>query len=98
VVVDNDGGGIFSFLPQATQLPDDRFEQLFGTPHGIDVGRLAEAHGLAVERLDRPGSVAVAVARSHADGGARVLVARTSRAGNVAVHDELYEAVAAALA
>lgn len=98
VVVDNDGGGIFSFLPQATQLPDDRFEQLFGTPHGIDVGTLAEAHGLAVERLDRPGSVAVAVARSHADGGARVLVARTSRAGNVAVHDELYEAVAAALA
>ena len=37
VVVDNDGGGIFSFLPQAADLDWQRFEQLFGTPHGTDV-------------------------------------------------------------
>ena len=45
VVADNQGGGIFSFLPQATTLDADRFEQLFGTPrrHALDV--VAEAFG-----------------------------------------------------
>ena len=37
VVVDNRGGGIFSFLPQAG-LPSERFELLFGTPPEADVG------------------------------------------------------------
>ena len=49
-MVDNDGGGIFSFLPQATRLPSERFEQLFGTPHGTDVVALAAAHGLDAPR------------------------------------------------
>jgi 2-succinyl-5-enolpyruvyl-6-hydroxy-3-cyclohexene-1-carboxylate synthase len=50
VVVNNDGGGIFSFLPQATAARPDaglpaHFEELFGTPHGIDLGPLVTALG-----------------------------------------------------
>ena len=51
VVVDNDGGGIFSFLPQATSLDSERFEQLFGTRHGTDVVALAAAHGIAARTV-----------------------------------------------
>ena len=96
MVVDNDGGGIFSFLPQAEALAAGRFEQLFGTPHGVDLVGLAAAHGISSRVIDRQVDLAPAVARSAALGGIHLLVARTDRAANVAVHDELQAAVAAA--
>ena len=56
VVLNNDGGGIFEFLPQAEQLDRDEFEALLGTPLGLDPARIAAVHNLPhtrVERLDR---------------------------------------------
>jgi 2-succinyl-5-enolpyruvyl-6-hydroxy-3-cyclohexene-1-carboxylate synthase len=96
VVVDNDGGGIFSFLPQARALPEDRFEQLFGTPHGVDLVGLATAHGVAARRVD--GDVDGAVRSAVEAGGVHVLVVGTTRTANVAVHDRCHAAVAAAFA
>ncbi len=97
IVIDNDGGGIFSFLPQGTQLPTDRFEQLFGTPHGVDLTKLAEAHGIPYEVLTTQADVGPAVAASAGQVGPRILIIRTDRAANVAVHAEIHAAVAAAL-
>ena len=45
VVIDNGGGGIFSFLPQSSELDEAYFERLFGTPQRIDVADLARAAG-----------------------------------------------------
>jgi 2-succinyl-5-enolpyruvyl-6-hydroxy-3-cyclohexene-1-carboxylate synthase len=97
VVVDNDGGGIFSFLPQGEALGADRFEQLFGTPHGVDLSVLAAAHGLMTVEPATGADVADAVLASVGAGGARLVQIRTDRTTNVAVHNELNQAVAAAL-
>lgn len=93
VVTDNDGGAIFSFLPQATSLSADRFEQLFGTPHGTDVVALAAAHGLGACSVTSATELLAAVA----DPSITVVRVPSERAGNVAVHDQLHAAVAAAL-
>jgi len=97
VVVDNDGGGIFSFLPQATSLDGERFERLLGTPHGLDLCAVAEAHGAKSSVATCVAELAEAVTRPESGGGVRVVVVRTDRAANVAVHDELHQAVASAL-
>jgi 2-succinyl-5-enolpyruvyl-6-hydroxy-3-cyclohexene-1-carboxylate synthase len=56
IVLNNDGGGIFEFLPQAEQIERPEFEALLGTPLGLDLARVAAVYDLPharVERLDR---------------------------------------------
>lgn len=96
VVVDNDGGGIFSFLPQASTLAEGRFEQLFGTPHGVDLCALAQVHGVPAERVSTRTGFQAAVAGALTRGGTRVVVVHSDRRANVALHEQLHDAVAAA--
>jgi 2-succinyl-5-enolpyruvyl-6-hydroxy-3-cyclohexene-1-carboxylate synthase len=93
VVVDNDGGGIFSFLPQASALSAARFELLFGTPHGTDLAALSAAHRLPFHQPETPGGLSELV-RARAAGVIRVV---TDRAANVAIHDRIHRAVQDAL-
>lgn len=93
VVVDNGGGGIFSFLPQATAMPDE-FEVLFGTPQSVDLGALVAAHGVQVIEATA-GSVGPLVAGT-AGAGVRVVRVRTDRVANVALHRAAWAAVAGA--
>ena len=97
VVVDNDGGGIFSFLPQASAVDAERFELLYGTPHGVSIPGLAGIHGIASWSIEEMADLAPAVVRATASLGVSLLHVRTDRATNVAVHDELHRAVAIAL-
>lgn len=74
VVVDNDGGGIFSLLPQ-TALDPREFERLFTTPHGprLDVRSLAAAAGAGYQRIDTAGDVAPAVAGAQRGAGVQLV-------------------------
>lgn len=102
VLIDNDGGGIFSFLPQAmTEAPEvglpDHYEELFGTPHGIDVGPIVAALGgqySSVGPADLRGAIEDSIGRP----GVQVLEFRTDRTRNVELHRQAAAAVADALA
>ena len=97
VVIDNDGGGIFSFLAQADALEHDRFELLFGTPHGTDIAALACAHHLDTTTVDTGDAFVLAYRAAVNAPGVHVIVARTDRAENVQAHRRIHEAVARAI-
>jgi 2-succinyl-5-enolpyruvyl-6-hydroxy-3-cyclohexene-1-carboxylate synthase len=95
VLINNDGGGIFSFLPQADR--PEHFEQLFGTPTGLDFCPIVEAYGGHFHRPENWADFRVAVETGMAEGGLHVVEVRTDRARNVAQHRELWQAVSTAL-
>ncbi len=96
VVVDNDGGGIFSFLPQASMLDGRRFERYWGTPHGLDLGAVAQAYGVQVRQINERPELDALVSDA-AKPGVRVGIVRSDRAVNVEIHDHLHASVAAAI-
>jgi len=101
VLVNNDGGGIFSFLPQASaDLPEaglpEHYEELFGTPHGIEFGPLVTALGAEHVPVDHD-SLGSAVSGSVGRAGVRVVELRTERARNVELHRAAEAAVARAV-
>jgi 2-succinyl-5-enolpyruvyl-6-hydroxy-3-cyclohexene-1-carboxylate synthase len=51
ICLNNDGGGIFEFLPQASQVTREEFEAVFGTPLGLDFSKLADLHGIEHRRV-----------------------------------------------
>ncbi|WP_349515304.1 2-succinyl-5-enolpyruvyl-6-hydroxy-3-cyclohexene-1-carboxylic-acid synthase [Leuconostoc suionicum] len=52
IVINNNGGGIFSFLPQADA--PKYFEQLFGTPLNIDMKKIADLYDIDYHQLSVP--------------------------------------------
>jgi 2-succinyl-5-enolpyruvyl-6-hydroxy-3-cyclohexene-1-carboxylate synthase len=96
IVVDNDGGGIFSFLPQAGALDGSQFERYWGTPHRLDIGGVAGAFGIEVHRIGDRTTLDALVADS-AKPGVRVGLVHTDRAANVEIHEQLNAAVAQAV-
>ena len=97
VVTDNDGGAIFSFLPQATALPAERFEQLFGTPHHTDIPALAAAHGIPSASPTSTEQLRDDLQSFVGTPGTHVVQVRTERRENVRIHAVINDAVVAAI-
>ncbi len=95
VVLNNDGGGIFSFLPQS----DDQahFEQLFGTPHGLRFEHAGHLYGARYQAADSTRSLKDALAASIGHAGLDIIEMRTDRTRNVALHREAWARVSEAL-
>lgn len=74
VVIDNDGGGIFSALEQGAPDFAGDFERVFGTPHGGDLRALLAAPGIDVIEVASPEALREALTQAAA--GVRVIIAR----------------------
>jgi 2-succinyl-5-enolpyruvyl-6-hydroxy-3-cyclohexene-1-carboxylate synthase len=93
VVIDNDGGGIFHFLPQQDALDREEFEALLGTPRGVDVEKAAALFDIPHRKLESLDELSDALAR-----GTGLIEVKTDRQANAALHRQLYQRVEAALA
>ncbi len=87
VLLNNDGGGIFDFLPVAGER--DAFEEHIATPHGLDFAHAAALYGCAYERIATVGDLRVALDRAPGERGTSILEVRTERAANLALHRAL---------
>jgi 2-succinyl-5-enolpyruvyl-6-hydroxy-3-cyclohexene-1-carboxylate synthase len=97
VVINNDGGGIFHFLPLAeAPAAQPSFERFFGTPHGLHFETAATMFGLRYTRATDRASANEAIARLAAH-SPQLIECATDRRTNVAAHRRVREHVARAL-
>ncbi len=94
VVLDNDGGGIFSYLPIAAQAERVHFEELFRTPHGLDLAPIAAAYGATAVRIGSLAHLRSALKDALVRAGVTLLVVPVDRDRSV----EAFRARAAAVA
>jgi 2-succinyl-5-enolpyruvyl-6-hydroxy-3-cyclohexene-1-carboxylate synthase len=95
VLINNDGGGIFSFLPQNED--QEHFEQLFGTPHGLDFAPVAQLYGLGWTRVSTREEYRNALKASFDSDGVDVIEVKTDRVENLKLHQRIWDEVAKAV-
>ncbi len=95
VLINNDGGGIFHFLPIAGER--DAFEEHVATPHGLDFGLLAAAFGVVHLPVSDPPAFRVALDEALVSGRVTLIEVRTEREANRALHRRVFDAVAEAV-
>jgi 2-succinyl-5-enolpyruvyl-6-hydroxy-3-cyclohexene-1-carboxylate synthase len=95
VVCDNNGGGVFNFLPQAEH--QDVFEEIFATPLGLDLSQVARLYGLVYSPVSDRSGLEPAIADAVAAPTPTMVVVRMKREDSVSGHRLCWEAAASAL-
>jgi 2-succinyl-5-enolpyruvyl-6-hydroxy-3-cyclohexene-1-carboxylate synthase len=96
LVLNNDGGGIFHFLPVAGEL--DAFEEHVATPHGLDFAKVAALYGLRYERPSTVHELGSALQEALRAPESTIVEVRTDRSENLALHRRIDAAVQTTLA
>lgn len=87
VIMNNDGGGIFSYLPQAESGP--HFEELFGTPTGLTFGHIAAMYDAQYKAIENLEDFEVELAKDKVK-NIRIIEVFTDRNANVKAHRALW--------
>ncbi len=98
VVVNDDGGGIFSLLPIAAFGEAAGFETFFRTPHGLDLAAVARGFGAHATHAATLGALHAALAASLGSPRLHVIEVPLDRALDVAARRRLEAAVSRAVA
>lgn len=95
VVINNDGGGIFSLLPIAEC--SDIFEPFFATPHGLTFEKIAGTFGITYHHPNSIREFTDCYTKAQKGGGPSLIELRTDRDENREQHLRLNETVKDAL-
>jgi 2-succinyl-5-enolpyruvyl-6-hydroxy-3-cyclohexene-1-carboxylate synthase len=95
VLLNNDGGGIFHFLPVSGQA--DAFEEHVATPHGLDFAQVAALYGFGYTRARNAAELRAALPGGGHSGGTQLIEIRTDRAENLRLHRQVADAALSAL-
>ena len=91
ILINNSGGGIFSFLPQQSLLMDDDFEEWWGAPHDLKLEALVEAFGGKYKALEVDENIHEGLLRLLEEPGLAVLEIKTDRSENFALHSQYWK-------
>jgi 2-succinyl-5-enolpyruvyl-6-hydroxy-3-cyclohexene-1-carboxylate synthase len=95
VLLNNDGGGIFHFLPVSGET--DAFEEHVATPHGLEFAQAASLYGCDYERPTTLPELRAAITAAIAGNGTTIIEVRTNRVENLELHRRAAEAALAAI-
>jgi 2-succinyl-5-enolpyruvyl-6-hydroxy-3-cyclohexene-1-carboxylate synthase len=89
IVINNDGGGIFSMLPIYEELDKKTFESIYGTPHGLDLQAVTESFGLKSKKIQTMDDLIETYLSWQNTKGNMVIELSTNREENRRIHQDL---------
>tara|TARA_Y100001970_G_scaffold81943_1_gene103775 strand:+ start:3526 stop:5265 length:1740 start_codon:yes stop_codon:yes gene_type:complete len=89
VVLDNGGGAIFSFLPVAKEIDNDRFDALFTTPHHTNLIGIASSAGIRSEVIESPSDIQELLGRAFDSEGPSLFLCNTSIEETIKAYEDI---------